>query len=199
MFIEVWFLLFGLAAAEQWVVPFDTSGQAGHLEVSVFDSLGNPLHGAEITVEHVTDGNPGKRSVFSSSTLLKYGIYRVRVECAGFSPETRTVEIADHFRALIVGLIPAQIEGHAVYTLRGRIADPERYQGYRIIRLVPLLSQADSVEASIYEGGFALSGVRPGRYRAVLLGPKGICSLSDVSVGLYPSREIVISGDTGGK
>ncbi len=116
----------------------------------------------------------------------------VTVSLSGFSTDVHTVEIASIFQVLVVGLKPAEAEGRAVYSARGRLAHPERYPGCSIVRLVPLLSSGGPIQAVTHEGGFVLGGAWPGRYIAAILGPKGICGTADVIVPLSPSREIII-------
>jgi hypothetical protein len=198
MHIRLWLYVILLAIAGTCqVVRLDSSRQTGRLEVTVFDSFGDPLSGTEISIERIINGQPGKRLPFNPGIPLEFGTYKLTISRSAFSPETHIVEVASHFQVLVAGLRPAEVEGHAVYAVRGRIADPERYRDCRIIRLVPLLSHGDPIEASLYQGGFGLEGVRPGRYTAVVLGPKGICSLSDVTIGLYQSKDIVIGGESG--
>jgi len=193
MAIALWLLLLWSGSpVPQWQVPLDTSGETGALVVALVDVYGHPVEGGTITVEPVANGKSGARSPFKSGTELEYGTYRLRVLCPRFNPAVQTIEISSPSRLVVVSLGEDEAEWRALYTIRGRVAHWDLYSACQIVHLAPLVSQEGGADARVLGGEFVLENVRPGRYAAVLLGPKGICTATQVTIYLYHKTEIVI-------
>ena len=182
----------GLARCQ---VPLDESGHRGAVEVTVIDSFGVPVDGAELSVQGLNEALVSPKTTVDRVSLrtLEYGTYRLTVGKSGFEPASRVIGVRGPLSTVVVALVPGEIEKDgSVHTIKGRLTDAELTPDCQLIRLLPLFGGGDPLDAKLYKGQFTVDNTKPGKYAAVLFGRDGICRMSVVSILLGETQTIVV-------
>jgi hypothetical protein len=121
-----------------------------------------------------------------------YGTYRLTAEENNHTIGSIEFKLHDISSTVLIGLIPYAIDAsYNEITVKGtlkRTAPPD----CRLIRLIPLFATIAPYDAPVYKEQFTVMHAKPGKYAAVLLGPSGVCWVSDIHIGLGVTFQTVV-------
>jgi hypothetical protein len=155
------------------------------LETVVVDMAGRPVPWAVgAFVRSDTDGRPEKAVRVQRIAPLKYGIYKLTVECPGAYTSEKLVKITAPYQVVIVAVDFPQPENLTTKNfVQGRLSQASRKSGCQFARLASVVAEGEFANAKASDAGvFAFEDVKPGRYILVTMGTLGVCDATLVTV-----------------